>query len=152
MTRIIRTPAGTQPEHDNFPSRPKSHSQAQRPQDVEAEIDFHPPPTHQSESTTQTLPYPPSVLQSLTLLSSTTTSPKTHTTHIIPSAHGHAFYLGPNKSFRIVDLHGQQVVDLMAWTSPGDPRYVCDIFDSPFLSLSVCVSVCGFPYLSKDMS
>ncbi|KAH7402848.1 hypothetical protein BKA66DRAFT_10479 [Pyrenochaeta sp. MPI-SDFR-AT-0127] len=37
--------------------------------------------------------------------------------HIVPAGHGHAFVVSKGTRFRIVDLHGEQVVDLMAWVS-----------------------------------
>lgn len=39
-------------------------------------------------------------------------------THIVPGGHGHAFEVRKNTSFRIIDLHGHQIVDLMAWVLP----------------------------------
>ena len=42
---------------------------------------------------------------------------KTHT-EIVAAAHGHAFEVQAGEHFRIVDLHGEQVVDFMAWCSP----------------------------------
>ncbi|KIW96007.1 uncharacterized protein Z519_03073 [Cladophialophora bantiana CBS 173.52] len=42
-------------------------------------------------------------------------------THLVPAAHGHAFEVKASSHFRIVDLHGQQVVDFMAWTLPYSP-------------------------------
>lgn len=39
-------------------------------------------------------------------------------THIVPAAHGYAFEVKTNDRFRIVDLHGEQVVDFMAWCPP----------------------------------
>ncbi|KAJ9499048.1 hypothetical protein H2202_005205 [Exophiala xenobiotica] len=38
--------------------------------------------------------------------------------HIVPAAHGYAFEIKASSHFRIVDLHGQQVVDFMAWALP----------------------------------
>ncbi|KAL8965834.1 MAG: hypothetical protein Q9197_006300 [Variospora fuerteventurae] len=40
------------------------------------------------------------------------------TTHIVPGGHGHAFEVKRGTAFRIIDLHGQQIVDLMAWVLP----------------------------------
>jgi uncharacterized protein YcgI (DUF1989 family) len=34
---------------------------------------------------------------------------------IVPAGHGHAFVVSKGARFRIVDLHGEQVVDLFAW-------------------------------------
>jgi uncharacterized protein YcgI (DUF1989 family) len=48
---------------------------------------------------------------------STSAGGKTHT-HIVPAAHGYAFEVKSGDRFRIVDLHGQQVVDFMAWCLP----------------------------------
>ncbi|KAH7073270.1 hypothetical protein FB567DRAFT_196528 [Paraphoma chrysanthemicola] len=48
-------------------------------------------------------------------------SPTSFCTHrrltktIVPAGHGHAFPLPRGTRFRIVDLHGEQVVDLFAW-------------------------------------
>ncbi|KAL8815279.1 MAG: hypothetical protein Q9223_005566 [Gallowayella weberi] len=38
--------------------------------------------------------------------------------HIVPGGHGHAFEVQSGTSFRVIDLHGQQIVDLMAWVLP----------------------------------
>jgi uncharacterized protein len=40
------------------------------------------------------------------------------TTHIVPAGHGHAFEVKRGQCFRIVDLHGLQVVDFAAWVLP----------------------------------
>lgn len=48
-------------------------------------------------------------------------SGKKTTTHIVPAAHGHAFEVRAGSRFRIVDLHGEQVVDFMAWCLPYTP-------------------------------
>jgi uncharacterized protein YcgI (DUF1989 family) len=34
---------------------------------------------------------------------------------IVQSGHGYAFHIGKGARFRIIDLHGEQVVDLFAW-------------------------------------
>src|SRR2546423_14179199 len=39
-------------------------------------------------------------------------------THIVPAAHGYAFEVQAGTRFRVIDLHGQQVVDFMAWCLP----------------------------------
>ncbi|KAF1842274.1 uncharacterized protein K460DRAFT_388974 [Cucurbitaria berberidis CBS 394.84] len=39
------------------------------------------------------------------------------TKHIVPAGHGYAFAVKRGTRFRIVDLHGEQVVDFMAWVS-----------------------------------
>ncbi|KAL8874807.1 MAG: hypothetical protein Q9198_006746 [Flavoplaca austrocitrina] len=44
-----------------------------------------------------------------------TSSPKTHT---VPGGNGHAFKVKKGTSFRIIDLHGRQIVDMMAWVLP----------------------------------
>ncbi|KAL8711870.1 MAG: hypothetical protein Q9220_003814 [cf. Caloplaca sp. 1 TL-2023] len=56
-------------------------------------------------------------------LESTTSTPanpnsSTSKTHIVQGGHGHAFEVSAGTSFRIVDLHGKQIVDLMAWVLP----------------------------------
>ncbi len=38
--------------------------------------------------------------------------------HIVPAGHGFAFEVKKGDHFRIVDLHGQQVVDFAAWVLP----------------------------------
>ncbi|ORY04690.1 hypothetical protein BCR34DRAFT_572548 [Clohesyomyces aquaticus] len=51
-------------------------------------------------------------------------SPSAYTTvskTLIPAAHGHAFSLPASSRFRIIDIHGEQVVDLMAWINPNPP-------------------------------
>ena len=39
-------------------------------------------------------------------------------THVVPGGHGHAFEVKKGSSFRIIDLHGRQIVDMMAWVLP----------------------------------
>jgi uncharacterized protein YcgI (DUF1989 family) len=39
----------------------------------------------------------------------------------VPAAHGHAFEVRAGSRFRIIDLHGEQVVDFMAWCTPYTP-------------------------------
>jgi uncharacterized protein YcgI (DUF1989 family) len=120
MTRTIRNPVREQHLRTSTPT-------------YESQVQAHHPSQPNDESSNQLsphLPYPPHVLASLTLLN---LASKTKT-HIIPPAHGHAFHLPPGKSFRVVDLHGEQVVDLMAWTDPGNPRSV-------FLSLGIFLSL-----------
>src|SRR5271154_5145504 len=48
------------------------------------------------------------------------------TTNVVPAAHGYAFDVKAGDHFRVVDIHGQQVVDLMAWCSPyeGQKEYL----------------------------
>ena len=41
--------------------------------------------------------------------------------HIVPGGHGHAFSVQKGTSFRIVDIHGRQIVDMMAWVTPYKP-------------------------------
>ncbi|KAL6713994.1 hypothetical protein ACLMJK_008488 [Lecanora helva] len=41
--------------------------------------------------------------------------------HIVPGGHGYAFEVQKDTSFRIIDLHGRQIVDLMAWVAPYTP-------------------------------
>lgn len=38
--------------------------------------------------------------------------------HLVPAAHGYAFQVKAGERFRVVDIHGQQVVDFMAWCPP----------------------------------
>ncbi|KAF2458599.1 hypothetical protein BDY21DRAFT_340730 [Lineolata rhizophorae] len=38
---------------------------------------------------------------------------------IVPAGHGYSFAVSAGERFRIVDLHGQQVVDFMAWARTG---------------------------------
>ena len=42
--------------------------------------------------------------------------------HTIPAAHGFVFTPATGSHFRIVDLHGAQVVDFMAWCRPFSPQ------------------------------
>ena len=44
-------------------------------------------------------------------------SSKAHT-KIVTAAHGYAFEVKAGDHFRVVDLHGQQVVDFMSWCTP----------------------------------
>lgn len=53
----------------------------------------------------------PPILSTLTLTTRNLTR-----THIIPLKHGHVFFVKAHQYSRIIDLHGAQVVDLMAWT------------------------------------
>ena len=47
-------------------------------------------------------------------------SPKLHQ-QIVPGGHGYAFSISKGNKFRIIDLHGRQIVDLMAWVLPTSP-------------------------------
>ena len=38
--------------------------------------------------------------------------------HIVQGGHGHAFEVKRGESFRIIDIHGRQIVDMMAWVLP----------------------------------
>lgn len=40
-------------------------------------------------------------------------------TKVVQAAHGYAFAVQKGSRFRVVDLHGQQVVDFAAWPLPG---------------------------------
>ena len=42
--------------------------------------------------------------------------------HIVNGGHGGAFSVEKGTSFRIIDLHGRQIVDMMAWVSPPHSR------------------------------
>ena len=53
-------------------------------------------------------------------------------THIIPAAHGFAFEVKAGLHFRIVDLYGKQVVDLMAWTLPYSPATNPESFSASY--------------------
>lgn len=39
-------------------------------------------------------------------------------THIVPAGHGFAWEVRASSHFRVVDLHGQQITDFMAWAAP----------------------------------
>jgi uncharacterized protein YcgI (DUF1989 family) len=43
---------------------------------------------------------------------------RTLSKHMVPAGHGRAFAVSKDTQFRIVDLHGEQVVDFMAWVAP----------------------------------
>jgi uncharacterized protein len=46
--------------------------------------------------------------------------PATAKTHIVPASHGYAFTVKAGSKFRIVDIHGLQIVDFCAWVNaPG---------------------------------
>ena len=45
-------------------------------------------------------------------------------TKVVPASHGYAWPMKKNSRFRIVDIHGKQVVDFMAWPLDGGH---CDI-------------------------
>jgi uncharacterized protein YcgI (DUF1989 family) len=117
MTRRIKAPVWEQHE-DEF--RAKNQAQARSQTHTEARLPPESQPPFQTLydgfQQTPSLLYPPHVLSSLTL----STAKKTHK-HIIPPKSGHAFLLKAHQSFRIIDLHGTQVVDLMAWTHPITP-------------------------------
>ena len=51
---------------------------------------------------------------------------------VIPAAHGLALTLKPGAHLRIVDLHGQQVVDFMAWALPFQPDNSCEHFSASY--------------------
>lgn len=38
--------------------------------------------------------------------------------HTVQGGHGHAFEVKSGTSFRIIDIHGRQIVDMMAWVLP----------------------------------
>ncbi|KAI1628868.1 hypothetical protein EDD37DRAFT_615405 [Exophiala viscosa] len=62
-----------------------------------------------------------------------TTQPRsTLKTHVVPAARGFAFEVKASSHFRIVDLHGQQVVDFMAWASPYSPSATCEHFSTSY--------------------
>lgn len=42
--------------------------------------------------------------------------------HIVQGGHGHAFEVKKGTSFRIIDIYGRQIVDMMAWVAPYDLR------------------------------
>lgn len=42
---------------------------------------------------------------------------KKSTKHVVPAGHGYAFPVKKGTRFRIIDLHGEQVVDFFAWAS-----------------------------------
>ncbi|KAF2110518.1 hypothetical protein BDV96DRAFT_202874 [Lophiotrema nucula] len=44
--------------------------------------------------------------------------------HVVPGAHGYAFAVAKGNRFRVIDLHGEQIVDFMAW-----------VHDKPFTRL-----------------
>ncbi|KAK2613234.1 hypothetical protein N8I77_000158 [Diaporthe amygdali] len=46
-------------------------------------------------------------------------------THIVPGGYGYAFEVKAGERFRVVDLHGTQIVDFMAWVNkPGLKEHV----------------------------
>ena len=63
---------------------------------------------------------------------STATSHHKRNHHTIPAAHGFAFTVPAHTSFRIVDLHGQQVVDLMAWALPFSTSTASEHFSTSY--------------------
>ncbi|KAJ5790729.1 uncharacterized protein N7518_007740 [Penicillium psychrosexuale] len=51
--------------------------------------------------------------------------PTTAKTHIVPAAQGYVFEVMKGERFRIVDIHGLQIVDFMAWVNePGLKEHV----------------------------
>lgn len=43
----------------------------------------------------------------------------TEKTHVVPAGHGYSFEVQKGTHFRVVDLHGTQVVDFVAWVPPS---------------------------------
>lgn len=43
--------------------------------------------------------------------------PATAKTHIVPAAQGYAFEVTKGERFRIVDIHGLQIIDFMVWVN-----------------------------------
>lgn len=77
-----------------------NHPLTMRVIDVDGPLREAPPPRHQARSTAG--------LQS--------TSSRNYVTVTVPAMHGYAFPVSAGSRFRVVDLHGEQVVDFMAWT------------------------------------
>ncbi|KAK8198509.1 hypothetical protein M8818_006376 [Zalaria obscura] len=42
------------------------------------------------------------------------------TTKVVPASHGHAFKVRKGEKFRVVDIHGEQVIDFAAWVDGTD--------------------------------
>ena len=53
------------------------------------------------------------------LPSTTLASLKGGKCHVVPASHGYAFEVKAGSRFRVVDLHGEQVVDFAAWVLPS---------------------------------
>lgn len=51
---------------------------------------------------------------------------------VVPAGHGFAFELNEGASCRIIDSHGAQVVDFMAWVVPYSPLTSCEHFSASY--------------------
>jgi uncharacterized protein YcgI (DUF1989 family) len=49
---------------------------------------------------------------------------KKPTSTTVPAGHGHAFAVGKGTTFRIIDTHGRQIVDLTAWVLREDGKAI----------------------------
>lgn len=49
-------------------------------------------------------------------------------TRIVPARRGFAFAVKAGCRFRIIDVHGEQVVDMMAWRAPYSSDTSCEHF------------------------
>lgn len=52
--------------------------------------------------------------------------------HTIPGAHGFAFHIKEGLHFRVEDLEGMQVIDLMAWSAPYSASTTCEHFSASY--------------------
>jgi uncharacterized protein YcgI (DUF1989 family) len=41
------------------------------------------------------------------------------TRHVVPASHGYAFSIPAGSRFRVIDIYGEQVVDMQAWAAPS---------------------------------
>lgn len=54
------------------------------------------------------------------------------TRHTIPGGHGFAFEIKKGARMRIIDLHGAQIIDFMAWKAPYSPSTTCEHFSASY--------------------
>lgn len=53
-------------------------------------------------------------------------------THVVPAGRGYAFTVKAGSHLRIIDLHGEQVVDMMAWRAPYSSDTKCEHFSTSY--------------------
>ena len=70
-----------------------------------------------TKPSTVLLPDPPSTLNLPNVLDAVESGPQAQQ-HIVTGGHGYAFEVSRGTSFRIIDIHGSQIVDMMAWVLP----------------------------------
>lgn len=62
-------------------------------------------------------------------------------THVVPAKHGYAFEVKKGDVFRIVDLHGKQVVDFMGWVQGSNLKERLNMAYTRYHLSGVCPAV-----------